>query len=397
MREGVPRGRPSVITTQPALLELIDQLRSAGSFAYDSEFIGEMTYVPHLCLIQVASKQQVALIDPIAGEDLDLTPFWELLCDESVEKIVHAGEQDIEPVYRHLTGRVAANIFDTQIAAGFAAITYPVSLSKLVNEVIGVKLAKGFTFTNWDHRPLSSSQLRYAADDVRYLPVIRDELVRRLERLGHLQAAREACSALTDPALYAPDPEGNFMRIRGAGSLDGPKLAILRALAMWRDEAARRENIPARTLLRDEVLLAMARSPVKSVERLSSVKGLPRPVETQYGQDLVDVTVAALALPRDQMPVVKSVEESATEKFRADALYACIEALCFSRSIDPALLTSRHEVGELYRRWSDGQGVDDLRLMQGWRRRVAGEAALQLLKGESVGPIRWSVESEQEL
>lgn len=390
MRAGIPHGRPSVVTTQPQLLQLVEQLREAGSFAYDSEFIGEMSYIPHLCLIQVATRQLVTLIDPISGDGLDLTPFWELICDERVEKIVHAGEQDIEPVYRHLPDRVVANIFDTQIASGFAAITYPVSLSKLVLEMIGVKLAKGFTFTNWDHRPLSSSQLRYAADDVRYLPVIRDELVRRLEALGHLADARLACAALTDPALYAPDPEGNFMRIRGASGLEPAKLAVLRALAIWRDASARRENIPARTLLRDEVLLAMARSPVRSVEKLANIKGLPRPVESQYGRDLVEVTQGALALPREQMPVARSNDETAVEKFSADALYACIEAHCFTRSIDPALVTSRQEIGELHRRWIAGQETDDLRLMKGWRRHVAGEAALRLLAGEAVGTIRWS-------
>ena len=109
----------------------------------------------------------MALIDPLAG--IDLRPFWELLCDPSVEKIVHAGQQDIEPVVRHL-GRAPANIFDTQIAAGLAGLPYPVSLSKLVNELAGAKLGKGLTFTHWDQRPLSAMQLRYAADDVRYLP-----------------------------------------------------------------------------------------------------------------------------------------------------------------------------------------------------------------------------------
>src|SRR5947208_4519904 len=130
-----------------------------------------VTYHPKLCVIQVASAQRVALIDPLV--DLDLAPFWELIADPSLEKIVHAGAQDIEPVMRHIS-KPCANIFDTQIAAGFAGMAYPVALSKLVQELIGVKLGKGLTFTHWDQRPLSAMQLRYAADDVRYLPALRE-------------------------------------------------------------------------------------------------------------------------------------------------------------------------------------------------------------------------------
>src|SRR5579871_2662562 len=159
----VPKG-PATLIKQPApLAELIDQLRTLGQFGYDSEFIGELTYVPKLCLIQVSTPQNIWLIDPLAG--LDLKPFWELIADPAVEKIVHAGQQDLEPVVREL-GRAPANVFDTQIAAGFIGLPYPLSLSKLTFEMTGAKLPKGLTFTRWDQRPLSPSQLRYAADDV---------------------------------------------------------------------------------------------------------------------------------------------------------------------------------------------------------------------------------------
>jgi ribonuclease D len=132
---------------------------------------------------------------------VDLTPFWELLCDPAVEKIVHAGDQDVEPVVRHLN-RSPANFFDTQIAAGFCALPYPVSLSKLVMELTGAKLGKGLTFTHWDQRPLSPMQLRYAADDVRYLPAVRAELGRRLEKSHHAGWAKEECEALCDASQY---------------------------------------------------------------------------------------------------------------------------------------------------------------------------------------------------
>ena len=199
----VPKGAAPLLDERRRARELIDHLRTVGRFAYDSEFIGELTYHPKLCVIQVASAERVALIDPLA--DVDLTPFWELLCDPAVEKIVHAGDQDIEPVVRHL-GRSPANFFDTQIAAGFCGLPYPVSLSKLVGELTGAKLGKGLTFTHWDQRPLSPMQLRYAADDVRYLPAVRAELGRRLDANGHAAGRRRSATRCATRRSTASTP-----------------------------------------------------------------------------------------------------------------------------------------------------------------------------------------------
>src|SRR6185295_14475604 len=163
--------------------------------------------------------------------------FWELLCEPGVEKIVHAGEQDIEPVVRHLN-RAPADFFDTQICAGFCALPYPVSLSKLVGELIGAKLGKGLTFTHWDQRPLSAMQLRYAADDVRYLPALRAEMGKRLAATGHEAWAREEFESLCEPTQYQFDPQTSYMKVRNSTSLTPQGLAILRELTIWRDSLA---------------------------------------------------------------------------------------------------------------------------------------------------------------
>ena len=144
-------------------------------------------------------SQRVSLIDPLA--EIDLSNFWELICDPSIQKIVHAGSQDVEPVVRHI-GKEPANLFDTQIAAGFAGLSYPIALSRLVMEICGAKLGKGATFTHWDQRPLSAMQLRYAADDVRYLPAVHDAISRKLEALGHVDWNREECDAMCDASQY---------------------------------------------------------------------------------------------------------------------------------------------------------------------------------------------------
>ncbi|MGD1275620.1 MAG: ribonuclease D [Tepidisphaeraceae bacterium] len=388
----VSRQPPELITQQDQLTRLLEYLKAAGSFAYDSEFIGELSYEPQLCLIQVASASRIALIDPLA--QIDVTPFWELVAEASVEKVVHAGLQDVEPLFRRVN-RPPANLFDTQIAAGFVGLGYPLSLSKLVGAVLGVKLSKGLTFTHWDRRPLSDHQLRYAADDVRYLPAVRQEIGKRLEAAGHSAWAKEESSALADPSLYAFDPERQYLRLRGAGGLPPRNQAVLRELMNWRDQAARQEDLPPRTLLRDQILIEMARAPVESVAGLAKVRGLPRPVESAHGAEIVQATRRAMALPHDQLPTVVNHEPTPPDKFRADALHFALQCLCAGRQIDPTLVASRQEIGELYRLWRSGEDPSAMRLLRGWRRQAVGEALLALLRGEQHLSVRWTGDALQ--
>ena len=379
-----------MVNTAAGLTAILAHLRDAGRFAYDSEFIGEMTYIPKLCLIQVASAQKVALIDPLAR--LDLTPFWELLCDPAIEKIVHAGPQDLEPVFRHMK-RSPANIFDTQIAAGFIGMAYPASLAKLVREITGVPLGKGLTFTHWDQRPLSASQFRYAADDVRYLIAVREEIGVRLAARGHTAWAAAECETLCDPLEYQFDPEHQYRRVRGATSLNPTGLAVLRELVIWRDASARAHDIPPRSFLRDEILIDLARNPIKSVDKLARVKGLPRPVEVAHGSEIVDATSRAIAVPQTDLPQTKQREETPVEKFRADALWCAIEALCFGRSIDPSLVANRNEIGQLHRHLTSGEDPGDIRLLKGWRREAIAEPLLALVQRDVTATLRWEKDS----
>lgn len=383
----VPGGSAQLITTDEQLDELITHLRAAGTFAYDSEFIGEMTYFPRLCLIQAATAERVALVDPLAG--VELRPFWELIADEAVEKVVHAGQQDIEPVWRHI-GCEARNVFDTQIAAGFVALPYPLSLSKLVGELTGAKLGKGLTFSHWDQRPLSAMQLRYAADDVRYLPLARQELGRRLDASGRAAWAAEECAALTDPVLYRFDPDSSYLRVRGATSLQPRGLAVLRELTIWRDAAARAEDVPPRTFLRDEILIDMSRSPIKSVEKLDRVRGLPRPVEKEHGAAIVELTLRALSNPAPKSPFGRDEEPTPRDRFRSDALWAAAQTICAGRSVDTAVVTSRQECGDFYRALASGGDVSGHRLMQGWRREALGQPLVDFFRGGHPLELSWT-------
>ncbi len=386
----VPDGPPQWIDDSDAAAKLVQRLRVAGSFAYDSEFIGEMSYVPKLCLIQVATCEQVSLVDPLVP-GIDLLSFWELLADPAVEKIVHAGDQDIEPVARHLDhGHGPANLFDTQIAAGFIAMNYPASLSRLVEELLGVRLGKGLTFTHWDQRPLSNQQLRYAADDVRYLPALRDQIQRRLDALGHAAWASQECQAMCDPVQYAFDPEQQYLKLRGAGGLSPKELMILKELTLWRDHAARREDVPPRTMLRDEILVDLARRSPKNIGDFARIKGLPRPVEQIWGPDILEAIGRGASISPEDLPARRHREETPAEKFQSDAVWIAAQAICVAKSIDPALLASRQEVLELHHRHQQSRSTEDLPLLQGWRRQALGEPLLNLLESKSKLELLWT-------
>lgn len=365
-----PRGKPDLITTDAQLAELLGQLRAAGSFAYDSEFIGESSYHPKLCLIQVATTDRIALIDPIAP--INLAPFWELLADASVEKLVHAGAQDVEPVYRCI-GKPAANLLDTQIAAGFVGMAYPTSLAKLVGELTGIVLHKGLTFTHWDQRPLSAKQLRYAADDVRYLPAAAMELKKRLDVTGHMKWVKAECEELCEPTQYVFNPLTAVEKVRGAGSLDASRLNVLRELVVWRDAVARMVNVPARAYLRDDVLIELCRNLPKKVDQLARLKGLPRPVIAEEGETICALIARGLAASTEGVATLRGQEPTPSQKFAADVLWTAAQAICHAQSIDPAVVTSRQEIGELHRALLSGSPLEEIHLMSGWRREAVGD------------------------
>jgi ribonuclease D len=381
----ISRQAAELVIDPDGLSEAVAHICSLGSFAYDSEFIGELSYFPKLCLIQLATTQRIILVDTLAG--LELRELWEVMADPAVEKIVHAGEQDIEPIHREI-GRPCANVFDTQIAAGFVGLAYPTGLSKLVRELIGVGLGKGFTFTHWDQRPLSPVQLRYAADDVRYLPALRAKIGEKLEALGHTRWSAEECAEECNPANHHVDPASDFLRIRGVGTMSPLQASVMKQLFIWRDEAARRYDLPTRSYLKDEILLDLARRPIRSVEDLSRVKHLPRPVEQQEGANILAATQRGVSTPEGERPVIQQSEESPTERFSTDAVWGLVQAWCHGHLIDPALVTSRNEVSRFVREWRP-DAPPSSRLMRGWRNEFVGALLHRFLRGEAEIRLNW--------
>jgi len=380
----------TVVTTNQQMAACVERLRAAGLFAFDTEFIGELTYRPQLCLVQVAAGEHVELIDPLAGQ-LDLSPLWKLLADESVVKVVHAGEQDLQHVWR-FAGDSPRSIFDTQIAAGFVGLGASTSLAKLTLEITGRRIAKGFTLTDWSRRPLSNSQLRYAAEDVRSLCQIYRELSARIKQVGHGQWVGQECDLRCEQARANHDPGEAFHRVRGASSQEPRQQAIIKQLAAWREIAAQEADLPPRSLVRDEVLIELSRRVPTSPDRLAAIKGMPHPVVEHHASEII----RAISIGRSAPAVepVASVENDdnipPSEKFRLEALWGVAQCICAARGIDPTLVTNKKDFQDFVYKHTRNLPTNDLAVTQGWRSELLGGPLIEWMKaGESL-KLKWN-------
>lgn len=381
----IPAEKAEVIQSNDALTPFLDHIRSKGRFAYDTEFIGEETYYPVTCLAQLATEERIAIVDPLAG--VGLTPVWELIADPAIETIVHAGQIDLEPIARQF-GRPPGNVFDTQIAAAFIGVAYPAGLRQLVEELLGRRMGKGLTFTDWSRRPLSKAHVRYAADDVRYLPALRAALSDRLEKVSHSDWAAEEFAGLSNASRYVFDPGAAYARVIGNRNLESRNRAILRELVILRDSLAREEDVPPRTLLRDDVLLTIARDPIVEQGRLANVSGFPRPLASRHGARFVEATRRALDLPVESRPKRRSPEESPDDRLRIDSLWSAVSAYCLGRLVDPAIVTSRRELAHFYLD-TDRPDRFDQPWFTGWREAFLGCALRDLLAGRGRIALEW--------
>jgi len=360
---------PILVDTPDKLVDAIEHLRAAETFGYDTEFIGENSYYPHLCVIQAATTDRVLLIDPLAIDDL--SSWWALLNDASLCKIVHAGTQDIEPVYR-LTGKAAANVFDTQVVAGLVGLDYPLSLGNTIQAILEVEHDAGAKFSKWDRRPLSPQQIYYAAGDVRYLCAIHAWMLKKLEALGNTELATRACEELCEPERYAVDPLARKIKAKGLNKLSRKKRAAFNSLLIWREELSRQLNVTPRGLLADEAVYEIADCLPRERKQIGAIKFVPRPVAERYGQAIIDTTAAAIAGPHPHKPVPPQHSRD-TARQAVNELWDRIAAHCQARSITPSAITSKRELGPLIAAALDGKPIPKHPVNTGWRKQLLGE------------------------
>jgi ribonuclease D len=362
------------IDTPQGLADLCAALRGSPFIAVDTEFLREKTYFPRLCLLQVATDDLVACIDPLALPDLG--PLLTLFADPTVTKVLHAAHQDLEIMYA-LCGTVPAPVFDTQIAATLLGGGDQVGYGALVQAELGVELDKGHTRTDWCQRPLAPEQLLYAADDVRYLCQVYHRQRERLEQMGRIGWLRDDFAELCRPERYMAPPEQAWLRIKGAGRLRGVQLAVLQAVAAWREQEARSSDRPRRWVLKDEVMLDLAKLMPTQMAQLERLRGLDERLLRKGAGPLLALVAEAKRLPREQWPVLsEGPRVAADQEELVDALMAVLRAKAREQHVTPAAIASRRDLELL------ALGERDLPLLHGWRGALAGEALLAFLDGQ---------------
>jgi ribonuclease D len=357
-------------------------LSGSSVLAIDTEFMRERTYYARLCLVQMATMTDVCVIDALAlGDRLqELAP---VLADPASVKVLHAGSQDIEVMLR-ATGVTPAPVFDTQVAATVAGFPTQVGYGELVHDLLGITLDKADTFTDWAKRPLSEEQLRYAEEDVRYLPRVYEVLRGRLEREGRLGWLAEDFERLADPASYVVDPREQYRRVKRASSLDARSLAVLREVAAWRETEAQRRDIPKRWLLSDESLIEIARRRPKDAASLAAIRGVSDRLAKRESTGLLAAVRAGEAVPEDQLPRLPRRRRPATDAQPiADVLSAVVRLRAREHGVATTLLATRDDLERFAQGEREGHP-----LASGWRHAIVGAELEALLDGRSAVSVR---------
>lgn len=256
------------IQTAAELDALIEELKGSKFICIDTEFLREKTYFAKLCLIQVNNGDVSAIVDPLAIDDIK--PFGVLLADHTITKVFHAGSQDIAILY-HATGIMPSPVFDTQVAAALLGYPLQVGYGPLVRSMCGVRLAKADSYTDWARRPLSDNQVKYALDDVAYLPQMYEHMKASLSKKGRLEWLDADFKELTNPAKYDNEPREMWRRVKRVSSLSRQQLAIAREIAAWREQEAVKRNVPRKWVLSDEAIIEITRKAPSTSDRKSVV------------------------------------------------------------------------------------------------------------------------------
>lgn len=364
-----------LITDTPALSRLCQDLVNRPYVAVDTEFVGEHTYWPRLCLIQVAAGEVAAAIDPLSGVDLE--PLFQVFSAPGVLKVLHSGRQDLA-LFRRIAGRSPSPVFDTQIAAMACGFGDSVSYLTLAAALTGVTINKSMQVTDWARRPLTKGQVEYALADVIYLCGIYETLKGRLaaaERDGWIEAEIQQ---MASEAAFDSDPWTAWQRIQVRGA-DPRTLAVLREVAAWREVSAAKMDLPRSRVARDETLLDIAFRRPRTQADFRRIRGFANvPANGAAKTEVLEVVERALATPIEDCPRPhQRVEIPDPVQSQVSLLQALLRVRCDEHGVAPRLVATRSDLEAL--------AIDprkDHQVLRGWRARVFGDDALGLLRGE---------------
>ena len=357
--------------------QLAERAAREGRFGIDTEFMPEGRYRPLLCLVQVCVGGEIAVLDPFEG--FDPAPLAEVLADPGVQVVLHAGRQDVA-IMRREWGCEVTNVFDTQVAAGFAGFAAQAGYTGLLHDVLKIRVAKTASFTRWDARPLTQEQLSYAKEDVEHLLPLADEIQKRLLSRGRLEWAREECRAIA-ASSDERDPDEVWRRLPRATGLDPRERAVARELGAWRERTAMREDRPVGSIVRDPTLVELAKRQPAGRRELSQIRGLNPDVVRRRSADLLEAIERGLAAPPIRL---EEAERLQTESVDGPAI-ALSEALVRARAQQAGLayelIAARADLTPIVVAARRGDAEPSVRTLEGWRRELVGNELLELLQG----------------
>ena len=367
----------NIITSTDSLHAFCQSAQNKSFICIDTEFMRESTFYSELCLIQIATDDDEAIIDPLA-KDIDLAPFNALLTNDKITKVMHAARQDMEIFYT-LCKAVPSPIFDTQIGAMALGFGESVGYMALVKGRLGLHLDKGARFTDWSRRPLSEKQLSYALADVTHLRDLYPEMVQELSERGRLSWIEEETKPQLNETLYTFDSETAWERLR----VRNPRpenMAVLRAAAAWREDQAKRRNIPRRRVLKDDALYDIAQNKPRDVKALGRLRGVPKGfANSRSVTDLMARVNDALDNVEDYAPFIPKAKHMPPNLGPTTEMLKTLLRLCTEyEDIAPRLVANNSDIEQIAAFGAEAE----VAAMTGWRRDVFGEQALALLDGK---------------
>ncbi len=368
-----------VVDRQEGVSNALLAIRKSAIVGIDTEFVGEASYEPQLCLLQVATDDAIFLIDPLAG--IELGEVWQVLTEPGSEIVAFAARQELLFCLRYAE-RLPGRLFDPQIAAGLLGFGYPLNHTNLVQKVLGVRVQSGEAYSDWRKRPLSRRQSEYAADDVRQLLAIRLALLDRATSLGRIDWLSSEHQASAE-RVSEGEREERWWRTSGGSGLNRRALARLRELWKWRDDTARAANRPVKKVLGDDLLVAIAKRGPRDLEDLLALRGLDRPQLRKAGPEILAASQAGDRVPDAELPEMRRRDDPPQVAILGQLASILVNSLAVERQVDTALLATTADLQEFIR---EHLGLSDKKrspLLEGWRGEVFGLALEELLEGKS--------------
>jgi ribonuclease D len=362
------------ITTTKQLAEACARLAQHPFATIDTEFQRETTYYPKLCVAQMASTEEAYVIDALAP-DIDLSPFFALMQDEKVVKVFHAARQDIEICW-HEAKIIPSPVVDTQVAAMVLGYGDSISYDQLVHRITGDTLDKSHRFTDWTRRPLSEAQLAYAVSDVTHLRDVYVKLSNDLEKRNRTEWMREEMSVLTSPDTYRMEPEHAWERLKTR--VRKPKeLAVLMEVAAWRDREAQMRNVPRGRVLKDEVIGDIAVQAPTTIEKLGSLRSVPKGFErSKWGEAIVEAVKRGLARDPKTLPRIERRKPAVNGQATVELLRVLLRMTSEKHGVAAKVIATSDDLDRIA-----ADDAADVPALNGWRRELFGERALALKHG----------------